>query len=713
MTQFYFINKMTGLILLLLCLSSGKLQAQLYANSQTNGSTGLCVLCGVSNPENPVNNASLDDYSTFNITAGLLGVTLYQTLIFPAQSTPGCDSLIIGIGSGAALLSVNLLGGVTVQTFNGATANNDLQTISVAALRLLQTNNRGEITLKPSQTFDRVKVTLNSTLVGLLNSLQLYYAYRKPAVPTPVGTDSVAICAGNTTTVSVTTAPGTTVSWYNAAAGGTLLATGNSYNVSPLVTTTYYAEATQGGCKSLRKAVKVIIRPKPANPVYTVPQGAGCGPVSIVVTNYKVGINYRVRVKYGQTFSTLLDTAYTVTNSATIPLPDFINNITYQADTYIQAVDALTGCKSDTVHQAFIRGGSAELPTVDADSVTICKGKSATLHAYTPTSAFWPIRWYDAPVGGRLLYTGNYYTVSPNQTTIYYVTAISACEYPRRKAVKVVVTRLPDPVYTVPQGFVCGNRGSLSLPVTNHRAGLIYKVRNVYTANTAVLLDTSYTVTSNTIVTPVFLYTIPVQSDIYVQAADVLTGCISDSVHQQFVLDAWGAYPDVSADSVTICSGNSVTLHANVPAAPLLNIRWYNAPVGGTLLYTGKDYTVTPAVTTTYYVTSAFSCEYPFRRPVKVIVNPCPLSTASPVKAADQLTLYPNPSVGTIWFAGDKQELTGSRFIISNLYGREVQRGVLNQHRLVLAADLPAGIYFIRIMTDKQERYHGKIVLQR
>lgn len=59
--------------LYLILLLSGTLlqraQAQVYANSQTNGVTGLCLLCGVTNAGNAVN-TNLNDYPTYNISVG-------------------------------------------------------------------------------------------------------------------------------------------------------------------------------------------------------------------------------------------------------------------------------------------------------------------------------------------------------------------------------------------------------------------------------------------------------------------------------------------------------------------------------------------------------------------------------------------------------------------------------------------------------------------
>jgi hypothetical protein len=150
--------------------------AQTYANSQTNGVTGLCLFCGVSNPNNPINSGSLNDYSQFNITAGLLGVTVHQSLIFPASTAGGNDSLIVGIGSANDPLSLNLMAGLTVETFNGGISNGDAARVDPTNFRATDTG-RGEIFLKPVAAFDRVRITLSSSLLGLLSSFRLYYAY--------------------------------------------------------------------------------------------------------------------------------------------------------------------------------------------------------------------------------------------------------------------------------------------------------------------------------------------------------------------------------------------------------------------------------------------------------------------------------------------------------------------------------------------------------
>ncbi|MCW3466676.1 Ig-like domain-containing protein [Chitinophaga nivalis] len=712
--QFYPLKKAALLLLLLLCIAVRQTYAQVYANAQTNGTTGVCLLCGVSNPGNPVNNSNLTDYSTFNITAGLLGVTVYQTLIFPSASSVGCDSLVIGIGSGNAILSANLLGGVSIQTFNGATPNGDSQVITSPILRILENNTQGLVSIKPTKTFDRVKITLSSSLVGLLNSFQLYYAYRTPAIPPPNATDSITICAGQTTAVTATTLPGATISWYSAATGGTLLATGSSYNVSPAVTTTYYAEASLGSCKSIRKAVKVIVRAKPANPAYTVPQGLTCGSFNIPITNHQIGFTYNVLVKYSFFGTPLFDTAFTVVNSNTVTTPNYTATRTAQADIYIQTVNPITGCKSDTVHKLYNVNAAGGPALVDFDSVTICKYDSVTLHAYNTVFAGAFMRWYDAPVGGNLLYTGSFYKVSPAVTTTYYAATSIVCENPQRKAVKVTVTKIPDPITSVTPAFTCG---PVKIAVLNHQPGYNYRVKINYVYLFQTIFDTSFVVVNkDTIVTPNYSPTVFAQGETYIQAIDPVSGCRSDTTFLKFILSGDGGAPVVDADSVTICKGDSVTLHAYNPINDAFNTVWYDAPTGGNLLFTGNYFKVSPAATTTYYVTSRLQCEYKFRKPVKVKVNLCsePLMSniiGKPNTPVRDLTIYPNPTDGTIRFITDKN-LSGSLAIVRDINGREVQRTILTQNGLNLSAHLPEGIYFLQVIKDKQEIYRGKVILR-
>lgn len=634
MYQLYLRTSRLLLAVILLLPFQGQAQ-RTYTNSQANGVTGLCLLCSVQDPDNSVNNTNLDDFSAFSITAGLLGVSVHQTLIFPSVSTSGCDSLVIGIGSGNTVLSAEFFGGVTIETFNGGVSNNDNRVVSTAPLRLLANNTRAEVLFHPSASFDRVKITVSSNLLGLLNSFRVYYAFRSSGVP--------------------------------------------------------------------------------ANPVYTVPETFACGDVWLPITNHTAGYDYNVRIIYrdGLNGNTIKDTFYTVLDNDTVFVRDLIAYGPAQAGVYVQAVNPFTGCTSDSVFRSIGFGGNATLPAVDNDSITICLGDSAILHAFIPISSFPFIRWYNAPTGGTLLHTGNYFKVSPAQTTTYYAAAGFACEYPERVPVTVFVTKLPDPDYTFPVEAVCTDA---ILAVLNHQEGQNYRVYVRFVPETTAPFDTAFTVINNdTIIiknprSPTFAYT-----TVHVQAVDPLTNCVSDTVSKVFQFGAASRQPTVDADSVAICSGDSVTLHGYVPTTSVPQIRWYDAPSGGTLLHTGPFFRVSPGTTTTFYVTAAFFCEYPDRVPVKVEVLSCMARLAGGLMSATSkneevpgFRLFPNPSRGevriqsTAWGSAQLQ--------VFDITGRLLRSELLRQKTFRLEG-VP-GIYIVRIQTDNGDVWTSRINLQ-
>src|SRR5207253_986905 len=84
-----------------------------------------------------------------------------------------------------------------------------------------------------------------------------------PAAPTVA---NITICDGSAATLTAT-APGGTYQWYDAATGGTLLATGASYTSPSLSAgTIYYVQTTIAGCTGPRTAVTVAVNPIPVAP---------------------------------------------------------------------------------------------------------------------------------------------------------------------------------------------------------------------------------------------------------------------------------------------------------------------------------------------------------------------------------------------------------------------------------------------------------------
>ncbi len=89
-------------------------------------------------------------------------------------------------------------------------------------------------------------------------------------IPAPVVTPA-AVCINTSATLAVQSPNASyTYKWYSSATGGTVLATGTIFT-TPAVTiaTTYYAEATDGTCNSIRTPVSVTLLPILTAPVVT------------------------------------------------------------------------------------------------------------------------------------------------------------------------------------------------------------------------------------------------------------------------------------------------------------------------------------------------------------------------------------------------------------------------------------------------------------
>lgn len=169
----------TAMLAALLFLMNTLSYAQIiktYAASQANQTYGICIGCGVLDPESAVG-SNENDYSTLLVPMGLLART-EQTLIFPTTTT-NPNKLVIGIGASEFILTARLLGGVSIETFNGNVSNNDYQNVNNDILKLGGSDlTKGEIELTVNKPYDRVKISLNSGLLSLYNGLRVYYAYQ-------------------------------------------------------------------------------------------------------------------------------------------------------------------------------------------------------------------------------------------------------------------------------------------------------------------------------------------------------------------------------------------------------------------------------------------------------------------------------------------------------------------------------------------------------
>ncbi len=141
--------------------------------------------------------------------------------------------------------------------------------------------------------------------------------------------------------------------------------------------------------------------------------------------------------------------------------PPLTVNTTY----YVETSNA-NGCISARKAVTVIINPTPTAPT--ASNASVCYNTQATL---TASAAAGTIQWYDAPVGGNLLKTGNTYT-TPLLTaaTTYYVQAVSGTCTSSRTPVTVSILPGYNPQFQYSSGTYCVSAANPT-PVINNPSG--------------------------------------------------------------------------------------------------------------------------------------------------------------------------------------------------------------------------------------------------
>jgi hypothetical protein len=296
---------------------------------------------------------------------------------------------------------------------------------------------------------------------------------------------------------------------------------------------------------------------------------------------------------------------------------------------YAEAVTA-EGCKSSYRTSVWI---SPELtkPNVTASSRARCENDTIILKA-TSSGNWGVIKWYNAAMGGDLLYTGTTFTTPVlSSTTTYYAEASNCNGASARKAVEARILTTPS-ITSAPSVLACYNEnvvltatssgGSLSWYIVP-AGGISSSSNNTVTmvqANTA-----RYVSALNQFSQPVAPY--------------ATTTCESPRTTVSVKVNN---LPTVSTSTPGSITGMSTaTLNATSANGTIV---WYDALTGGIPLGTGNSFT-TPLLSAakTYYAAAknAFGCESSPRTAVAVTYNG---PTVSPISDVTALTNSTNQS---------------------------------------------------------------------
>jgi hypothetical protein len=262
----------------------------------TTTATGV-TLAAINDPNNAID-GNITTASDFNFTLSVAG-SLTQTIYYQGVSSGG-DAVTLTLSVPAAVLSLGLFNAITVTAYNGSVQvgspvalNNAL---SLDLLGLLANGNPYAVTITPSGPFDRIAVSMSSS-VSLLNRLFLNEASVTPSKPTFTlpKNDTVYVCSGSQAALTADN-PGTgkELRWYSSAqaTNTTILHTGDTFNFSNVTAdTVFWVASGRTGCtaSSERVPVRVLVKPLPAitfnGTFYT------CQQYTIAQLNYTNAIN--------------------------------------------------------------------------------------------------------------------------------------------------------------------------------------------------------------------------------------------------------------------------------------------------------------------------------------------------------------------------------------------------------------------------------------
>ncbi|HOY30817.1 MAG TPA: T9SS type A sorting domain-containing protein [Bacteroidales bacterium] len=544
---------------------------------------------------------------------------------FPGNPTPAATPTVI-CGSGSSTLSASQAGS-EIYWYTGSCGGT-----------LIGTGSPIVVTPAVSTTyFVRTYNTSNGCWSPACGSITVTVT-TVPAVPSPSVSLST-ICAGTATNLSASVT-GSIIYWYSGSCGAGYVGTGNSINVFPATTTTYYARAYNpsgcwsAGCGSVPVTVNAAATPTPA----ASPSAICLGSSSTLSASVTGSIVYWYTGSCGGTLIAS-GSPITVTPATTT---------TYYARSY----NLTNGCWSGCAGVVITVWAPPANPSPTASPLSICTGNSSSLSATVTNST---IFWYTGSCGGSLIASGNTVSVTPVSTTTYYARAYntSGCWSANCGSTTITVNPLPpDPSPAASPATIC--QGSS----TNITASVAGATVYWYTGSCGgTLIGTGNSITVS-----------PATTTTYYARAYSASGCWSAGCGNiTITVNPLPANPSPTASPSAICAGASSNLSASVSGA---TINWYTGSCGGTLIASGSPVTVTPASTTTYFarafnITSGCWSSGCLSTTVTVYSLPAsPSPTASPASICPGSTTSLSASVSgatVYWYSGS----CGGTFVAS------------------------------------------------
>ncbi|MBO9585197.1 MAG: gliding motility-associated C-terminal domain-containing protein [Flavobacterium sp.] len=527
-----------------------------------------------------------------------------------------------------------------------------------------------------------IEITRNGCVNSVRSSVQVLID--NPVLPTVTAAPTT-ICSGQSTTLSVN-APvaGTTYNWYDAATGGTLLFTGNSFTTPALtVNTSYFVEAAIGACTTpTRTAVNLTVSPIPATPTFTssnviIQSGQDA---TLTIANPVAGVRYNWY--NAATGGTLL-----ATNVTSYTTPILTSNQTY----YVEASSIATDCANTA------RG---------VVTVTVIASASTCLQASSQISS------NDGLVCVLCAPTNPNNAVDGDISTFSQLSVpIGVGAYLQQQLIFTnpgLAGDIIDVDLEVPGGLL--DIGALSNVTLATYNGGTYN--NDRTAINGGLL--SIQLLSGNKFKASFTATAPFDR------IEVRLGGTATLLSNLYIYQAAYRYPNatITGAATPICAGQTASLSASSTGGE--TFVWYDAPTGGNIVTVSP--TAALSATTTYYLEATRgTCVNSLRQAVTVNVLPIPTAAdiviTSPVEAtcAGEAVLTPSSAIAGVQFRyytdqNKTTEIVNGSVIGGVTFAKDAVTGALSLTGLT-AVGSPYNYYIAALNGGTCENVNGDLKL--
>ena len=425
-------------------------------------------------------------------------------------------------------------------------------------------------------------------------------------IGTSATTTPSTVCSGSVTTLTINggqLGTGGSWHWYTGSCGGTVLGIGSTIIDNPVVSTTYYVRG-EGTCNTtncVNTTVTLNTNSAAAGGAIGTPSTICTGlPSMLTLTGGSLGAGSAWVWYSGSCGGT-----YAGNDSMVTVFP------TITTEYYVRAENVCnsTSCVSEIIT---VNDSSIIADSLMVSNDTICQSLSAVLSlsgGFLGTSAGW--YWYTGSCGGNAAGNGSTITVYPAVTTGYYLRAEGICN--TTPCINLTVTVNDSTVSAT--GIASGNdticeSSSTTLGVTGGSSGTgadwyWYKGNCGGT-----LTGNGSTITVSPTVTTVY----------YVRGEGICntTGCINKVIT---VNDSSEMAVSVIPVMDTICESISTTIGVNGGSLGQgADWYWYTGGCGVTEIGNGSALTISPVLTTDYFVRAESPCNTTLCRDVIVTV---------------------------------------------------------------------------------------------